>query len=61
MAEEDLQKFLYKVRQLQKMVDSLDEVDGRRDLLVKCENHYQVVALAKSWGYEIGNRWGEKG
>ncbi len=58
MAEQDLQRFLRKVEQLQEMVDSLDKVEGRRVSLAACENHNQVIALARSWGYEIGRRWG---
>ena len=58
MAEQDLQRFLRKVQQLQQMVNSLDKVEGRRDSLAACENHNQVVELARSWGYEIGRRWG---
>ncbi len=59
MAEHDLKCFLHKVEQLQNLVDSLDKVPGRRKLLSDCQNHNQVVELAKSWGYEIGRRWGE--
>ena len=59
MAERDLQIFLNKVHQLQKMVASLEDDYERRDSLAACENHEQVVLLAKSWGYEIGRRWGE--
>ena len=59
MAKQDLQKFLDKVQQLQQMVQSLDEVPGRKKLLEACENHDQVIHLAKSWGFEIGRRWGE--
>ncbi|WP_320676522.1 Nif11 domain/cupin domain-containing protein [Prochlorococcus sp. MIT 1300] len=60
MSEKDLQRFLHKVEQLKQMTNSLDEVDGRRELLASCVNHNQVIELARSWGYEIGRRWGEK-
>jgi len=59
MAEKDLKRFIEKVENLQKMVDSLRKVPGRRELLTACEDHNQVVRLARSWGYEIGRRWGE--
>ena len=59
MSERDLDKFIEKVSQLQRMVKSLDEDPERRKLLTKCETHDQVIALAREWGYEIGNRWGE--
>ncbi len=60
MTEEDLQKFLFKVENLKNLVQSLEELPERRSLLVSCETHDQVVDLAKSWGYEIGRRWGDK-
>ena len=59
MAEEDLKRFLNKVEQLQEMVRSLDHFPGRRELLVQCTDHNQVVDIARSWGYEIGRRWGD--
>ncbi len=59
MPEKDLQRFLKKVDQLQKLVDSLEEVKGRRELLASCHTHDEVIALAESWGYQIGKRWGE--
>lgn len=59
MAEADLHKFIEKVKQLSALVDSLDRIPGRRDQLAACQNHTQVVLLARSWGYEIGRRWGD--
>ncbi len=59
MALKDLERFLGKVEQLQQMVSSLDQFPGRRELLSSCSDHNQVVQLARSWGYEIGQRWGE--
>ena len=59
MAEEDLKLFLRKVEHLTKMVDSLESIPGRRDLLVQCNTHEEVINLAKSWGYDIGRRWGD--
>ena len=52
MAEDDLKKFLGKVSQLQKMVDSLEQFPGRRELLADCKDHDQVVQLARKWGFE---------
>ena len=60
MPEKDLQLFLYKVNQLNQLVNSLEKIPGRRDLLAACETHDEVIILAKSWGYSIGRRWGEK-
>ena len=59
MSMQELQRFLEKVEQLQQMVKSLDKVPGRREKLAACDNHDEVVALAKSWGFQIGRRWGE--
>ena len=59
MAEKDLKGFLHKISQLQELAASLEVVPGRRELLVACKDHDQVVSLAKSWGYELGRRWGE--
>ena len=59
MSYKDLERFTCKVKALVSLLDSLDEIPARRSELASCENHEQVVNLAKSWGYEIGNRWGE--
>ncbi len=59
MSKQELEQFLRKVEQLNKMVDSLDKVPGRRESLAACKNHNEVVELAQSWGYAIGRRWGE--
>ncbi len=59
MSKEDLIKFIRKVKDLNSLIRSLDEYPDRRDSLAACENHDQVVALAKYWGFEIGRRWGE--
>ena len=59
MAEEDLQRFLLKVQQLNALVSSLDADPERRRQLASCSDHNAVVQLARSWGYSIGRRWGE--
>lgn len=59
MSESDLLRFLDKVDQLQQLVRSLEAQPGRRESLAECSNHNQVVRLARSWGFEIGRRWGE--
>ena len=59
MAEEQLQQFLEKVRQLNAFV-ALSEADPElRQALRNCSSHHGVVALARSRGFEIGRRWGE--
>ena len=59
MAEEDLQRFLLKVQQLNALVSSLDADPERRRQLAACSDHNAVVQLARQWGYRIGRRWGE--
>ncbi len=59
MTEKDLDRFIDKVRQLDQLVLSLDSIPGRRELLSSCSDHNEVVKLARSWGYEIGRRWGD--
>ena len=61
MAEEDLQRFLLKVQQLNALVSSLDALPERRRQLAACSDHNAVVQLADSWGFSIGRRWGEPG
>ena len=58
MSEQDLSRFLHKVNQLQQLVHSLEADAQRRDAMAACTNHNEVVALARSWGFEIARRWG---
>ncbi|WP_320663971.1 Nif11 family protein [Prochlorococcus sp. MIT 1223] len=60
MSEQDLQKFIKKVNSLKKMIESIEKSAERKERLASCSNHQEVVDLAKSWGFEIGERWGEK-
>tara|TARA_B100000700_G_C14481539_1_gene595386 strand:- start:372 stop:557 length:186 start_codon:yes stop_codon:yes gene_type:complete len=60
MSEQDLEKFIQKVEQLKAMVESFKSAPERSHQLSKCTSHDEVVKLAKSWGYEIGKRWGEQ-
>ena len=59
MAEADLLRFLDKVSQLQALAAGLERDSDRRSQLAACSNHNQVVELARSWGFEIGRRWGD--
>ncbi len=59
MSEKDLKKFIQKVSRLNDLINSLDQFPERKELLASCASHDEVVALAKSWGFEIGRRWGE--
>lgn len=59
MAEAQLRQFLAKVNQLNAFVALSEERPELRSALRDCSHHHQVVALARSWGFEIGKRWGE--
>ncbi len=59
MAEAQLQQFLEKVRQLNAFVAMSEADPALRAALRDCGDHHQVVALARSCGFEIGRRWGE--
>lgn len=59
MAEEDLQRFLQKVRDLQAFVAASEADPALRQRLTECSQHQQVVDLARSEGFEIGRRWGD--
>ena len=59
MSEEELNKFIDKIKDLNALVDSLDKVPGRRSELASCKSHEDVVELARAWGFQIGRRWGE--
>ena len=59
MSKEDLRRFVEKVQQLKDLVESLDVYPSRRTDLAACNTHEDVVKLAKSWGFDIGRRWGE--
>ena len=59
MSKKDYERFLFKIDQLNRLVDFINDSPDKYQLFVKCRNHQDVVELAKQWGYEIGNRWGE--
>ena len=59
MAKEDYERFLYKIDQLNQLVELINNSQEKYELIIKCKTHEEVVQLAKLWGYEIGKRWGE--
>ena len=59
MADAQLQQFLEKVRQLNAFVALTEAHSELRDVLRNCNEHHEVVALARACGFEIGRRWGE--
>ena len=59
MSKKDYERFLFKIDQLNRLVDFINDSPDKYQLFIKCSSHQEVVELAKQWGYEIGNRWGE--
>ena len=59
MSEKDYQSFIYKVDQLNKLIEFINNSPEKYELFVNCKTHNEIVELAKKWGFKIGNRWGE--
>ena len=59
MTKEDLDKFINKIDQLNKILLLIEKSTEKKEELSKCSNHAEVIKLTKSWGFEIGKRWGE--
>lgn len=60
MAEADLALFREKIRQLNAFLALSDSQPELGEALRQCSHHDEVVALARSHGFEIGRRWGEQ-
>tara|TARA_B100000963_G_scaffold307713_1_gene282846 strand:+ start:225 stop:407 length:183 start_codon:yes stop_codon:yes gene_type:complete len=59
MSKRDLEKFINKIKQLNKILFLIEQSSEKKEELSKCSNHEEVIKLTKSWGFEIGKRWGE--
>ena len=59
MSKQDFKRFLYKIDQLNQLVEVINKSPEKYKLIISCKTHEEVVALASQWGYEIGKRWGE--
>tara|TARA_Y100001968_G_C19174098_1_gene627124 strand:- start:534 stop:716 length:183 start_codon:yes stop_codon:yes gene_type:complete len=59
MSKKDYIHFLYKIDQLNQLVDLINRSPEKYQLIINCDTHDQVVELAMKWGFEIGKRWGE--
>ena len=59
MSKKDYEKFLYKIDQLNKLVELIKNSQEKYNLFINCKTHEDVVDLAKQWGFDIGKRWGE--
>ncbi len=58
MSEKDFLGFVKKVEQLNLLLASVNSFPKRKELLISCTSHDEVVKLARSWGFEIGRQWG---
>ena len=59
MTKKDLEKFINKIDQLNKILLLIEQSTEKKEELSKCSNHEEVIKLTRSWGFEIGKRWGE--
>ena len=59
MAEKDLNNFLKKIEQLNKISELIKKNPDKKKELSNCANHDEVILLTSKWGFEIGKRWGE--
>ena len=59
MSKKDYERFVYKINQLNQLVELINNSPEKYQLIINCKTHEDVVQLAKQWGYEIGRRWGE--
>ncbi len=59
MSKKDYEKFIFKIDQLNQLVELINNSPQKYELFISCKTHEDVVRLAKQWGYEIGKRWGE--
>ena len=59
MSKKDYERFLFKIDQLNQLVELINNSHENYILFISCKTHDDVVKLAKQWGYEIGERWGE--
>ena len=59
MSENDLDKFLNKIEQLNQIAKLINNNPQKKKDLSSCKTHEEVILLVSSWGFEIGKRWGE--
>ena len=59
MTKKDLEKFITKIDQLNKLLILIEQSAEKKEELCKCSNQEEVIKLTTSWGFEIGKRWGE--
>ena len=60
MSQEDYDRFINKINQLNKLVEFIKESPERHQLIINCKSHEELVSLANRWGFDISKRWGER-
>ena len=59
MSISDLEKFLIKIDQLNLIVELIEKDMSKKEALINCSTHEEVIELTNSWGFQISTRWGE--
>ena len=59
MSISDLENFLIKIDQLNLIVELIEKDISKKEELISCSTHEEVIDLTNSWGFQIGSRWGE--
>ena len=59
MSISDLEKFLFKIDQLNLLVELIEKDIPKKEALINCSTHEEVIELTNSWGFQISTRWGE--
>tara|TARA_Y100000589_G_C27023623_1_gene575962 strand:+ start:481 stop:663 length:183 start_codon:yes stop_codon:yes gene_type:complete len=59
MTKKDLDNFVNKIDQLNKILLLIEKFPEKKEELSNCSNHEEVIKLTTSWGFEISKRWGE--
>ena len=59
MSKKDYERFLLKIENLNKLVETINGSSEKYKLIINCRTHKEVVDLANKWGFEIDKRWGE--
>ena len=59
VSKNDLEKFLWKIDQLNLIVALIEKDLSKKEALSRCRTHEEVINLTNSWGFQISKRWGE--
>ena len=53
MTRKDYERFLYKIGQLNKLVELINDSPEKYQIFIRCKTHQEVVELAEKWGYKM--------